>query len=213
MYANLVVTESHLSTYLRVLNNSASRSIKISSRWPWVTEVIMPYPNSLLDRLVLFIKTLRIYIPKKAKDQFLRHSIESLNIYKNAINYQLLAHKPRCLTIEKENLSNKILLDRLDQFEHVLVNKDEITSDQKESLREWAGFLADLHSPIRLDAILDFKQNTDILIGSIQDIKQKLQKRKKALPNLINKAINEQMRFFVQDPLIDKKKHNKKNLI
>ncbi|PWU16326.1 MAG: hypothetical protein C5B45_00725 [Chlamydiae bacterium] len=202
---NLILAENHLSMYLKALGDSANIDIRIHSRWPWVTEVVVPYPNSLLDRLVLFIKTLRIYLPKEAKDQLLKRSIESLNIYKNAVNYQLLAHKPKYLHLERDILSNKNLLDQLDQIEHALLNEREITSDQKDSLREWAGRLADLHSTLRLDAILDFKKNPDILLKSIQSIKQGLQKRKEEIPSLLDNAINRQMCFFTES-LIDENK-------
>jgi len=56
--------------------------------------------------------------------------------------------------------------------------------------------LVDLHSTLRLDAILDFKKNPDILLKSIQSIKQSLQKRKE--------EINRQMCFF-KESLIDEK--------
>jgi hypothetical protein len=201
---NNLVLENHLAGYLRALGNSVNTDIQVSSRWPWVTEVVVPYPNSLLDRLVLFIKTLRIYLPKEAKDQLLKRSIESLNIYKNAINYQLLAHKPKYLNLERDILSNKSLLGQLDKIEHALLNEREITSDQKDSLREWAGRLVDLRSTLRLDAILDFKKNPDILLKSIQNIKQSLQKRKEEIPSLVDNAINSQMCFF-KESLIDEK--------
>ncbi|MCL6756257.1 MAG: hypothetical protein M3A24_03765 [Candidatus Rhabdochlamydia oedothoracis] len=75
MYTNLVLVEKHLSGYLKVLGNSANTDIRVNSCWPWVTDVVVPYPNSLLDSLVLFIKTLRIYIPEEVKDQFLKRSM------------------------------------------------------------------------------------------------------------------------------------------
>lgn len=204
MIQNNLVLENHLAGYLRAIGNSVNTDIQVSSRWPWVTEVVVPYPNSLLDRLVLFIKTLRIYLPKEAKDQFLKRSIESLNIYKGAISYQLLAHKPKYLNLERDILFNQNLVDQLDQIEHALLNEREITSDQKDSLREWAGRLVDLHSTLRLDAILDFKKNPDILLKSIQNIKQSLQKRKEEIPSLVDNAINRQMCFF-KESLIDGK--------
>lgn len=196
MHTDSVLLEKHLAGYLKVLGNSTNTDIRVHSRWPWVTDVVVPYPNSLLDSLVLFIKTLRIYIPEEVKDQFLKRSIESLDIYKNAIAYQLLANKPKYLNLEKDILSNKNLLDRLDQLEHALLNEREITSDQKDFLREWAGHLIDLHSTVRLDAVLDFKKHPDILLKSIQEVKQSLHKRKKQLPFLVSKAINRQMCFF-----------------
>lgn len=201
---SLSLASSHLSGYLCALRDSSDIHVRVKSRWPWAVESIVPYPNSFLDRLVLFIKTLHFCIPKEVKDQFLMRSIQSLSIYKSAIRYQLLAHKPKYLSQEKEILSGKSFLGDLEKFEDVLLRKEEIPSDLKGSLREWGGCLVDLHADIRLDAILDFKKSSDRLLESVQNIKKNVQQRVRDLPSLMENAINKQMEFFAQESLVEK---------
>lgn len=137
--SSLGLVDSHLSGYLRALRSSTDIHIQIQSRWPWVTEVVVPYPNSLLDRLVLFVKTLRFCVPKEVKDRFFQRSMESLHIYKNAIKYQLLAHEPVYLDREKKALSNEKFLCELENLERNVLDKREIAQQQKEFFREWGG--------------------------------------------------------------------------
>jgi hypothetical protein len=194
----------HLFAYLRALRSSTDLQIHVQSRWPWAAEVILPYPNSLLDRLVLFIKTLHFSVPKKVQEQFFQRSIKSLTIYKHAVKYQLLAHTPTYFHREGKLLSNEKFNHDLLELENVLLQKLTLTPELQENLRDWAGILVDLHAKIRLDALLDFTKSSDQLLRSLREIQGNIQKRKHSLPSLILAADAKRWSFFKKERLVSK---------
>lgn len=206
--ASLLQAQSNLLSYLNVLHTSAKKQeIAVESRWPWKGRIVSVYPKSISQLLKFFLKTLRFGVPEQSKKQYLNNSIESLNIYKQAVQYELLASKPKWLYQEQQQLSK---LDTwLMQLNNQIKTQPELSDDQKEALYEWAGCLDDFPTVISSDLLLKIlKATPQLQLDIIGGLKQKIQERTQVLPELITQSIAEADEFFKRHGPTGQKRSN-----
>lgn len=190
MQNNLTIAHSNLTNYLQALSISASQKIIVASRWPWKSQIISDYPESWVQRVVLCLKTLRWDLTAQKK-QHLDYTFTTLNIYKQAVQYEILASKPKWLLREREVLNN------LQEWLNTIDCSIPFSRKQKKVFYEWAGCLDDTHSFIAAPKLINIAQaNPEKAAVLIKQIQKELQQRIELLPDLANQAMQIAYEFF-----------------
>lgn len=188
---SLLKSQSHLSSYLEELSQSSkNQAVVVRSRWPSKGMVVTVYPKSVGDWLILFFKTLRFDISKQAHSQYLDHSINLLKIYKKAVQYELIASKPKWLAHEQHQLTK--LDEWLQLLQTQMDSQPGFSPDQKDELYEWAGHLDDTPTVLSSSLLLQLlKKTPDEQKPIIQQFRESIQERKQQIPGLIEQAVKE----------------------
>jgi hypothetical protein len=146
--------QNHLDQQLAYLDSE--REILVSSRWPGLDKVVCQYPTNVFERITLFFKTLHFRIPTADKNAYqIKKSIESLKIYREAVEYQIetlqsqentAARSQHYLLSEERHL--KTLQPILQTVIAQLSQGRAPTHEQKEELYDLASSLTETFSPI-----------------------------------------------------------------
>lgn len=191
---NIKVAQSNLSVFLEKLGNSTESSeIVVKSRWPWKGYVVSVQPKSMSEWFLFFLKTLRFGTGDAEKHTALFHSIKTLTMYKEAVEYEFLASTPQWLSEEKSTL------ERIENSLNLLL-KDSVsgmTGREKEHLRNLTVYLSNIPTcPLDQELHQLLKTPNQKLRGKIFQVKKNISTRKGNIPQLMKEAVGDAEKFF-----------------
>lgn len=209
---HIVQAQSHLSIYLDALRDSSNKQeIILKSRWPWKGRVVSAYPSSFGQKISLFFQTLHFDFLREAQHQFLEYVIESLNLYQQAIQYEVLASKPKALYLEQEGLIH--FQNWLVQLSQQLKNREELSDDEKEAVYEWMGRLTDVHVSSDIVTLLQrlLINEPSARESVMNNLKALIQERMTQIPQLVSKAVQDAENFFKEHGPVGERSATMKN--
>lgn len=192
---SLFQSHAHLGAYLGDLNEATKPQVILESRWPWQGKIVTAYPESLGQWIVLFLKTMRFDFASEARKQTIQQSINVLQVYQRAVEYEVAAMHPS--KIRKEEQFLRRLDEWLERLTTHLEDQPELSEEQKKSLVNWSDCLADVPTFLTSASLLQLLQK-----GSrekrafISQVREGLQQRLETIPDLIEKSIEDAEKYF-----------------